>query len=213
MLDNADANNKATIEKMLNTSFHCCFKYMFEFRYWYKWFTPKEQLEMILKSKRYEMFNLSTIDPHRILKSLIDALPHTDCYYDIYNGVILTNKVIHRAGVIIKSYYPQLKYIAINIFDYSARHHMMGENKLYLTLFKSLPEVTIGFKILLSENEIDLNDPYEIIAIHKKINDNLIPATRLTYYEDLEYILTLDKPLNFTKADLWIMREVTVDVI
>lgn len=199
----------------LKKEFKVCHPYMFSFTHWHELFTEEEQLSHILISKNYELFNKTNIKPKIIIKSLIDALPETNCYYDLFYTTMYFNKdYITAPCSIIKSYYP-LSYISIHPFNYPSHGHEIGDNRLRIDLSKSIMKVTIGSKILLieNENEININDYYTIIAIHKKVNGILIPTTQLIYFEDIEYTLTFDKPIYFkNNFKSMIMNEVVVNV-
>jgi hypothetical protein len=218
MLIYGSDQDKIRINKILTNSFRCCTDYMFSFSGWYEMFTVEQQLDNIMLTKKYEMFNKMKINPKTVLKYLIDALPENDVYYDVYeskNVYYNINNINYDDSdfsyIIIKSYYPQFHYISIKNFDYE-RHNIKIENNTFkIILYKSL-NITIGSKLIITKDKIDLNDIYEITYIHKIINDVLIPTTRLTYLTNMIYMITLDKPLMSTDVDFWHVQEFCDDV-
>lgn len=213
--------DKKRINNILRTGFRSCINYMFSFSGWYEMFTLEQQIDTILLTKKYEMFNKLKFDPKIVLKYLIDAIPETDVYYDVYeskNVYFNTNNINYDdidsdfSYIIIKSYYPQFHYISIKNFEYEKHNIKIWNNTFKIILNKSLTNITIGSKLIIAQFKIDLNDIYEITYIHKIMNDVLIPTTRLTYLTNIIYMITLDKPLMSTDVDFWHVQEFIEDV-
>ena len=202
-----------TVKTMIK-HFKICEKYLLSFTHWPELFTEEQQLNAILLSKKYDMFNKSTIHPKIILKNLIETFPHTDCYYDIYN---LDKRCFDiNSGnynyVIIKSYYPQVHYLMIKDFGFQYQI-VVGTPYITITIHQSFNDIKIGSKIILSLDNLSMKDIYEIKGIHKKINDKLIEATRLRYLDGISYRLTLDKNIIHQNISAWYIKEVIEDVI
>lgn len=221
MLIYGSDQDKIRINMMLSNNFRCCTDYMFSFSGWCEMFSMDQQINNIMLTKKYEMFNKMKINPKTVLKYLIDALSETDVYYDVYeaeNVYYNINSINYNdidsdfSYIIIKSYYPQFHYISIKNFEYEKHNIINGNNTFKIILNKSLNNITIGSKLIIAKDKIDLNDIYEITYIHKIMNDVLIPTTRLTYLTNIIYMITVDKPLMLTNVDSWHVQEFCEDV-
>jgi hypothetical protein len=206
------------------SAFSSCKKYICHFTH-INVFDSEDQYDAIMKLGNYKHFNRSTVDPKKVLEALIDFYPESECYYDVYNSKTIvvqnqnTNKIIlnnSKEYMVIHSYEP-FHYTKYKKFNYPTHVLNIDTNEIIIKLSKSL-NVPIGSCIVIADNDkdvfvIDLKSPiYTITEIHRrfKIDDttyDIMMTNELKYYKNIDYLLTLDKPLHTDEGITFIVTE------
>lgn len=152
---------------------------IFIFDNWYEIFDSGQQLRGIVMSEKYELFNISTIRPHIIIKRLLqnNLINNIDMTYNIINNK--NNKVINSSTHVISSYYPILTYTTYRTFlTFSV---IVKDNTIeFFTLYSI--DINIYNNVVFNSFFGDNNEIYQVVEIcnighgrHKiKFNKNII---------------------------------------
>ena len=204
------------IEKMFSINFGCN---MFIFADWANLFSDTQKIEAIEIAAKYDLLNISKINPKKVLPLLANIDFSNNIYSKLYNKIEYENTDVHfnrdlvnlHKGVSslnIISYYPTF---ACKILDYvpAIIEEKMGD---FITIsFTKYSQISLSINTVLAftNNQYyeNITNTYTIQKIVKYSNEKQIEVEHAEYVspkilDRVVYGICLDKPLEEDKTSM-----------